>query len=199
MVLEQNILEYFKCIQSDCNTIEYTFDKKNSLYIPLFSASIEQSLAIHVLDKEELNGSAFALARPMVESYLRAMWVQYCLDEAKIEEGCEQLHFPKRLEVLLEQVSDGGVESDIFPHFKGAIEPIMANMHDFTHGGVQSIARQYGSEGHLSSSRSREERNELLKLAILTSLLSYENLTPFMKGSRAPTDVHDKALLLLKL
>lgn len=173
------------------------FDKKNSLYVPLFSASIEKSLAIHVLDKEELDGSAFALARPMVENYLRAMWVQYCLDEAKIEEGCEQLHFPKRLEVLLEQVSDG-VENDIFSHFKVAIESIMLNMHDFTHGGIQSIARQYGSEGHLSSSRSREERNELLKLAILTSLLSYKNLTPFMKGSRVPTDVHAKALLLLK-
>ncbi|WP_198590439.1 hypothetical protein [Shewanella sp. 10N.286.52.B9] len=177
MKLDNNTLEYFKAINDGCNTIEFTYDKKNSLYIPLFSAYIEQCIAIHVLDKEELTSSAFALARPMVESYSRAMWVKYCLDEAKIEEGCEQLHFPKKLEFLLSSVGDAGVDGDRFHDFKPAIEPIMSNMHDFTHGGVQSIARQYGNDGHLSSPRSREERDELLKLAILTSSLSYENLT----------------------
>lgn len=133
----------------------------------------------------------------MVESYLRAMWVKHCLDEANIEEGCEQLHFPKNLDVLLNIVGDALVGADRFHGFKSAITPIMSNMHDFTHGGVQSIARQYGEDGYLSNSRSRAERDELLRLAILTSSLSYENLTPFMKNSGFLTDVLGKANKLL--
>lgn len=192
-------MEYIKTVNDGCNTIEFTSDKKNSLFIPLFYAAIEQCIAIHVLDKEELTCSTFALARPMVENYSRAMWVKYCLDEAKIEEGCEQLHFPKRLEVLLDLVGDAVVEGDRFHGFKPSIEPIMPNLHDYTHGGVQSIARQYGNDGYLSNNRSHEERNELLKLAILTSSLAYENLMPFMSDSISLTDVLDKANKLLEL
>ncbi len=199
MKLDSCIMNYFKAIYDGCNTIEFTYDKKNSLFIPLFSASIEQSIAVHVLDKEELTGSAFALARPMVESYLRAMWVKHCLDESKIEEGCEQLHFPKRLEVLISEVANAVDEGDQFHSLKSTIEPLMANMHDFTHGGVQSIARQYGSDGHLSSPRCREERDELLKLAILISSFSFENLTPYMERPDSLRDVVKRASELLEL
>ncbi|QDP02184.1 DUF6988 family protein [Thalassotalea sp. PS06] len=198
MKLDTSVMDYFKAIYDGCNTIEFTYNKKNSLYIPLFSASIEQSIAIHVLDKEELTSSAFALARPMVESYLRAMWVKHCLDESEIEEGCEQLHFPKKLEVLLREIANAVDERDQFHSLKSTIEPIMANMHDFTHGGVQSIARQYGSEGHLSSPHCRKERDELLKLAVLMSSFSFESLTPYMECPDSLEDVMKRSNELLE-
>lgn len=184
MELDTNVKTFFQSIYGDSNTIEFTFDQKNSLYIPLFATSIEHSLSIHVLDKQELPVSAFALARPMVESYLRAMWVKYCLRADQIQVGGEQLHFPKRLEALLQEVDRAVLEDDRFRGFKSSIEPLITNMHDFTHGGIQSIVRQYGDDGNLTSPRSREERDELLKLATLTCSLSYEKLTPFMKSSK---------------
>lgn len=199
MNLDRSVMDYFKAIYDGCNTIEFTYDKKNSLYIPLFSASIEHSISVHVLDKEGLTSSAFALARPMVESYLRAMWVKHSLDESKIEEGCEQLHFPKKLEVLLSDIANAVDGGNKFHNLKSTIEPIMANMHDFTHGGVQSIARQYGSDEYLSSPRCREERDELLKLAVLMSSFSFENLTSYMKCPDSFEGVAKRANELLGL
>lgn len=196
-MLDHSVRAYFKAINDSCNTIEFTYDKKNSLYIPLFSASIEHSIAVHVLDKEELTGSAFALARPLVESYLRAMWVKHYLDESKIEDGCEKLHFPNKLEVLLSDIANTVDEGDPFHSLKSTLDPIKANMHDFTHGGIQSIARQYGSDGHLSGTRCREERDELLKLAVLVSLFSFKNLSPYMKCPISLEDVTTKADELL--
>ncbi|ENM3952565.1 DUF6988 family protein [Vibrio cholerae] len=199
MKLDKSVIDYFKVIYDGCNTIEFTSDKKNKLFIPLFSGSIEHSIAIHVLDQEELTGSAFALARPMVESYLRAMWVKHCLDESKIEEGCKQLHFPKKLEVLVDDIANAVDGGDPFHSLKSTIEPIMANMHDFTHGGVQSIVRQYGCDGHLSCSHCREERDELLKLAILMSSSSFANLIPYMQCLDSLRDVQKRANELLQL
>jgi hypothetical protein len=55
--LDKRVKEYFKAVNDSCNSIEFTYDKKNSLYIPLFSSAIEHCIAIHVLDKKELTGS----------------------------------------------------------------------------------------------------------------------------------------------
>ena len=194
MELDKNLKEYYQSIYSDLNTIEFTADSKSSLFIPLFS-----SLSIHFLDKQELPISAYALARPMIECYLRAMWAKFFLEESQIKEGCERFHFPTKLGVLLLQVESAVPEDDMFIRFKPTIEPIITNLHDFTHGGIQSIARQYGDNGDLSSPINREERDELLKLATLTSTLSYEKLTPFIKSSRPPESILDMASKLLKL
>ncbi|MEZ9706390.1 hypothetical protein AB4565_17565 [Vibrio breoganii] len=196
-MLDHDVMAYFQAIHNSCNTLEFTFDKRNSLFIPLFSTSIEHSIAIHVLDKEELTGSAFALARPLVETYLRAMWVKHYLDESKIEVGCEQLHFPKKLEVLLSNIETTVELGSPFHKLKPTLEPIIANMHDFTHGGIQSIARQYDSDGHLSGIYCREERDELLKLAVIISLHSFNNLNPFLKCPNSLEAVTKKANELL--
>lgn len=199
MELDKNLKEYYQFIYNDLNTIEFKADSKNRLFIPLFSNSIDHSLSIHFLDKQELPISAYALARPMIECYLRAMWVKYFLQESQIEEGTERLHFPTKLGGLLLQVDSAVPTDDMFIRFKPTIEPIITNMHDFTHGGIQSIARQYGDNGDLSNPINREERDELLRLATLTSSLSYEKLTPFIKSSRPSASILDMASELLKL
>lgn len=199
MELDKNLKEYYQSIYSDLNTIEFTADSKSRIFIPLFSNSIDHGLSIHFLDKQELPISAYALARPMIECYLRAMWAKFFLKESQIEEGCERLHFPTKLRVLLLQVESAVPEDDMYIRFKPTIEPIITNMHDFTHGGIQSIARQYGDNGDLSNPTNREERDELLKLATLTSALSYEKLTPFMKSSRPSESILDMPSKLLKL
>lgn len=43
-------------------------------------------------------------------------------------------------------------------------------MHDFTHGGIQSIARQFSSD-NLSNDRSPEHISALIKLVLFTTYL----------------------------
>lgn len=56
MELDRNLKEYYQSIYGDLNTIEFTADRRNSLYIPLFSNSIDHSLSIHFLDKQKADG-----------------------------------------------------------------------------------------------------------------------------------------------
>jgi hypothetical protein len=193
------ILDYFKVIHDNCNTIEFSFDKKNSLYIPLLDTSIKHGLSIILLEKQNLTVSCLALARPMIESYLRAMWVKYCLSEDNINEGYTTMHFPNNLGFLLDEIERKLPENHLFSGFKSSITPLLVNMHDFTHTGVQSIARQYDDNGHLTNESCLDEVSELIKLVVLVVSLSYEELTPFMDSSLSHADIYKSAMELIKL
>lgn len=196
---DEKTLDYFRVIHEHCNTIEFSFDKKNSLYIPLLTTSIDHSLSIHLLEKQNLKVSCLALARPMVESYLRGMWVKYCKPEDQIDEGCTTTHFPTKLEFLLDEIEKVLPENDLFSWFKSNVKPLLVNMHDFTHTGVQSITRQYDDNGYLTNESCFNEISELKKLAVLVTSLSYEELTPYMSSSLPHSDICKSAMELIEL
>jgi hypothetical protein len=196
---DANILDYFRIIHKNCNSIEFTFDRKNSLYIPLFTTSIDHGLSIHLLEKQNLVVSCLALARPMVESYLRAMWVKYCLTEDEIIEGGTTLHFPKKLEFMLDEIEKKRPGNDSFNWFKSSITPALANMHDYTHAGIQSIGRQYGDNYNLTNESCSDEMSELKKMSILVASLSYEELIPFMDNTLTHVDIFTSATELIGL
>ncbi len=100
---------------------------------------------------------------------------------------------------MLSEVEEAVPQNDVFRSFKSSIEPALVNMHDFTHGGVQSIARQYGVDGNLTNQGNQAERQELLKLALLVSSLSYEKLTPFMSHGRPCEEIYGLVMNQIKL
>ena len=199
MIPDIKTLDYFRVIHEHCNTIEFLFDKKNSLYIPLFTTSIDHSLSIHILENQRLVVSCLALARPMIESYLRAMWVKYCLPEDKINEGCTIMHFPTNLELLLSEIKGALPENILFSELKSSIEPLLVNMHDYTHTGIQSIARQYDENEYLTNGNCLSEMAEIKKLAVLISSLSYEELIPYMSNGLPYAEISKSATELIKL
>lgn len=199
MIPDEKTLDYFRVIHEHCNTIEFIFDKKNSLYIPSLTTSIDHSLSIHILENQKLVVSCLALARPMIESYLRAMWVKYCLSENKINEGCTTMHFPTKLEFLLAEIEKVLPENDLFSAFKSSVEPLLVNMHDYTHTGIQSIARQYDDNEYLTNENCSNEMSELKKLAVLIVSLSYEELIPYMSNGLPHVYVSKLATELIEL
>ncbi|MBR9895734.1 MAG: hypothetical protein GYB16_05000 [Gammaproteobacteria bacterium] len=198
MKLDAKTHDYFAIIHKNCNSIEFTFDKKNSLYIPLFNTCIDHCLSIHLLEKQNLVFSCLALARPMIESYLRAMWVKYCLPEGEIDEGCTTLHFPNKLEFMLEEIAKKRHDDELFNRFKSSITTALINMHDYTHTGIQSISRQYGNDC-LTNENCVGEISELKKMSILVSSFAYEELAPFMDNSLSPNDIIESAAELIEL
>lgn len=165
----------------------------------MLNTSIDHGLSILLLKKQNLTVSCLALARPMVESYLRAMWVKYCLSEDKIIEGCSTMHFPSKLDFLLDEIENKLPENHLFSGFKSSITPLIANMHDYTHTGVQNIARQYDDSGNLTNDNCFDEVSELIKLVVLVASLSYEELIPVMDSSLSHIDIYRSAMELIEL
>ncbi|MBT2768585.1 hypothetical protein J7J08_13145 [Stenotrophomonas sp. ISL-67] len=117
-----------------------------------FGLSFHHALALTSLVKihdSELAASAFALARPMLETLQRGWWFTTCATEAQTQAFIENDAFPIR------QVTDVGLAVDALAPFTGTGYFTRLNQaewnvyHSFTHGGLMALDA-YGNRPNLS-------------------------------------------------
>ena len=74
---------------------EYSGGIKTRILAGYVDIAIEHHEAIWLLNERKLNGSAFALVRPMFDCWLRALWINAIATEQQIEQaGRDELKFP---------------------------------------------------------------------------------------------------------
>ena len=168
-----SLQNYFKTINTDLNKTEFRFESNNGIYIPLFTSSITHCISIYFLNKKNLTSSMYALVRPAVENFLRAMWVKFCVSSTEIDECISSMHFPKKLEFMMIEINKKHPD---FKNIQKILEPLIKNLHDFTHGGIQSISRQYTHGNMLTNHKDEGETKSILNLIVLISSLSYSNI-----------------------
>ncbi|HBC3416789.1 TPA: hypothetical protein KD849_004143 [Vibrio parahaemolyticus] len=191
-------MAYFKLLHQDLNKLEFKLDSKNRIYFPLLSSSVDHCIAINFLNKEYMTASMYALIRPALESYLRAMWIKHCCGEIPVDADLTTMHIPKRIEVLMQDVDEKVPDFKANNYLQTTLGTLAPNLHDFTHGGIQSIARQY-SEDTLTNIRNDKEIMSILKLSVLISSLAYAEIIQDNVGSEVlkPDVIASSALHLL--
>jgi len=70
----------------------------------LFDISIDHAKSIIILCENGIFSSAYALARPMFECYVRASWLQNCATEEQISKIKEKDIFPLKLGQMIEVI-----------------------------------------------------------------------------------------------
>ncbi|MFM5358533.1 DUF6988 family protein [Aeromonas veronii] len=175
MTNSEQYMDYFKLIHEDLNKLEFRLDSKNRIYYPLLSASIDHCISINFLKNQFMTASMYALIRPALESYLRAMWVKHHLGELSMDDDLSKMHFPKRIEVLISEVDAAVPEFSGISFLQATFNALTPNMHDFTHGGIQSVARQYSGDT-LTNIRNEEELGSILKFSVIVSSLAYSEI-----------------------
>lgn len=134
---------------------------KVTLFVSLFSLAEEHHQAILLLLRTgQLDGSAFALVRPLLEACLRAHWINSCAKPA-----------------TLDRIEQGGKGYPPFPDMAGAVEKkldasgfftniadAMETLHGFTHGGVEQLSRRFSPDGNLKPDYTDEEKQEVINV-----------------------------------
>ncbi|WP_308170720.1 DUF6988 family protein [Vibrio metschnikovii] len=195
------LLEYFKVMHRDLNNFEFKLDSKSAIYVPLLSSAIEHCMSIYFLQKEYLTSSMYALVRPAMENYLRAMWVKHSIGDIATDAELSSMHFPKKVEYLIEQVDRDVPEFNQCNFLQTRLGPLVSNIHDFTHGGIQSIARQYTDGDMLTNMRDEGEIKSILKLVVLLSSLAYSEIVQDNVGDHVlkPNEISKLASELIEL
>lgn len=193
-------IEYYKLIHQDLNKFKFTLGHKSRIYIPLLSSAIDHSIAITFLNKECMTTSMYALIRPSLDNYLRAMWVKYCCEDSDIETDLTGMHMPKKIEVLIKDVDNAVPEFKNNAYLNATLGALMPNLHDFTHGGIQSIARQY-TDDTLTNIRDEQEILSVLKFSVFISSLAYNEIVKYNVGTEELQEqkINDSAKRLLEL
>ena len=93
--------------------------------------------SILVLLSEDRPNAAFALARSLLEAYVRAIWVLECAQTEQVEKIYkDKLKFPPIREAIEK------IESEHAIWINEAKKKLDA-LHDFCHGGIQTCTRQF--------------------------------------------------------
>lgn len=166
-----------------------SFETTNRLRvaISLLQLAIEHHQAIHVLVEQGLNGSAFALLRPLYEAYVRGVWFHHCASDKQILSFLTGIgtNLPDfgGLIAAIEKVDgfEGGVLSDIK-------KTAWKNMNDFTHGGaIQVKARN--SRDEVVSNFLPEHVKGILESATAFSLMASLAIASAVKDETLSNDL----------
>jgi len=174
----KNLRNILSSIDIELNGLSYTADGKNDLSIALFDIAIEHSKAAVVLIENSLFASCYALIRPLLECFIRAGWIQYCASDEQIVRIREKDEFPHislyRMFNSVEEVKDW---PDTLSNF---LKIALRNMHSYTHGGSQLIARRY-KNGDLVHAIDDEELYGVKQLVSMIAFLSVNEIVLITK------------------
>ena len=116
----------------------------------------------------------------MFECFVRAVWVQYCASEDKLEEIREKDAFPRQLGVMVDAIE----ETTEWPKGLSRMKNLLLNnMHSYTHGGIQLTARRF-SGNNLIHIPDKEEVNALLRMLSIIAFLAFAEIIKISGSSQ---------------
>ena len=113
----------------------------------LFQHALDIADATIILVKKELPGPANALARPLIESWLRGVWAAKCAEDQEIDDflakgELEPWQLKKLAEYVMERVP---TEREWLENVLGNCE-VRNMLNDLTHGGRLQVKHRDGKE-----------------------------------------------------
>jgi len=102
----------------------------------LFQLCAEHHQGIHTLSEHGVLGSAFALLRPQLEAYVRALWLHRCATEEQVTSfigGRE----PPKIAALLDEI--GRIPDYDSESLNATKKAVWGVLNDFTHGGATQV------------------------------------------------------------
>jgi hypothetical protein len=154
---------------------EYPQDTKTFLLRAYVDIALEHHDAIWLLAKCRLNGSAFAMVRPVFDTMFRAFWINKVATEQQIEQATrDELGFPLEkilVEIKRDYFSDRPPEeAELFDSFLQLIKDAWSAMCSFTHSGTLPIRRRFTGD-ELKPNYSEGAIAEALNLVTVALLL----------------------------
>jgi hypothetical protein len=128
---------------------EYPPDTKCLLLRAYVDIALEHHEAIWLLTGSKLNGSAFALVRPVFDTMLRALWINKVATEQQIEQAIQdELGFP--IEKICNEIKQGYFsdrpleEAQLFDKIlQFIVKEAWGPMCSYTHSGALPICRRF--------------------------------------------------------
>jgi hypothetical protein len=165
-------------IDEEVDGIEIQATERNRIAGALYGIAHDHGKAIVVLVESKLYASAFALVRPLFETYIRAVWIHHCATDDEIQSFVSK----DRLSVDVSQMLSAIEQKNDFPETLSQIKKNnFKAMHSYTHGGVFPISRRL-TEDSIEPVFGEQEIDEVIRFASVLSFLSFCGITDFVKA-----------------
>jgi hypothetical protein len=124
----------------------YSGDTKTRLLLGYVDISLEHHTAIWLLMERGLTGLALALVRPVVDCWLRALWINAIATDQQIEQArLDKLRFPS-IDRMLDEVKPVYSESDTVEDIDKLfqyVKRLWRRLSSYTHAGGYQVDRRF--------------------------------------------------------
>lgn len=157
-------------IEHEIDGVAFTSkDEGNRVSGALFDIVLDHAKAIIILFENRIYPSAFALARPLFEGFVRASWLLNCSSDGDIELFITKDKFKHSFGDMLECIEKTLAWPKALSKAKGSA---WNAMHSYTHGGLSQVSRRITSST-IEPVIDEKEIDELICFAELISCLSF--------------------------
>ncbi len=170
--LVDKAFELHHWITQNLDDLEISRDRRILLSVSCYDVVIEHHIGISALLKSRINGSAFALVRPLFETFVRGAWLRHCATDHEIDKYIND-RLDKKFYLLIEEVER--LESFKDGILSGLKENAWKAMNSYTHGGIQQAGRR-SSGSYIEPDFSDEEIVEVIKLSGSFALLAFQQI-----------------------
>jgi hypothetical protein len=164
---------------------------RNRIAYGLFHLAAEHHQSIVFLVREELYGSALALVRPLLECYVRGIWVLRVASEVQVERFRENSKIKKLKELIAEVEKHPGYSVGYFADIE---KYSLSALHEYTHGGIRQVVQRINMDS-IVSNYSRNEIKKLLSFSGQIGLLVATELIVVTKNDVKEREVLFRAII----
>ena len=164
-------------------------NRRSQTGLGLLQHSLDVADAIVILLEKNLWGPAWALARPLFESYVLGIWILKCASDENIDQFLDNGRLPKFSKLLK------AVDKKAKPQADWIRKTDKANMrqfHDFTHGGIQHVSRRI-SDNAVEPRYPEQELEYLVGLGVEVSIRVGVEIFSLMNDRVATMQLYEKA------
>ena len=159
-------------ITKSLDDLEISRERRILLSVSCYDIVIEHHIGIAALLKSNINGSAFALVRPLFETFVRGVWLRNCASENEIEKYVSD-RLDKKFYQLIEEVEKVDGFQDCV--LRGLKDSAWKAMNSYTHGGIQQAGRR-STGAYIEPDYSEEEITEVIKVSGSFALLAFQQI-----------------------
>lgn len=169
---------------------------RNRIAGACFAIALEHQHAVVILLERNppLNSSAFALVRPVFESYVRGMWLSHCATEAQVDAFSKGAKPPDTASLVIAVEKAGEFDGK---HLSGVYEKHWSSFSSYTHTGALQVQRWNTSEA-IEPSFTDKEISEVLEFTAALALLSAVSVAALANNEALAQDLLKTASLHAK-
>jgi Family of unknown function (DUF6988) len=152
----------------------FTADERANVVAAFVMQAVEHHESIALLVSQKFVGSAFALLRPLMECWVRGVWVMLCANEDQFRRVTTEDKWPK----FNEMITANDVRTG-FTVFQDMKDKVYEALNSYTHTGMLQLGRRFNAMGEPKPSYSDEEQCLLCRNATGMILLL---IRPFLEA-----------------
>lgn len=115
-------------------------DKRTVMTIAMVDQLIEHHGAILLLIRSGKVGSAFALARPVVEGMYRGLWINFCATDEQLQKFDDTDELPRTMKELADEIDAKYLGDGFFADLKQRSWKALCS---YAHNGMLQLARRF--------------------------------------------------------